>query len=398
MAESGGQERSEKATDKRMKEVRGDGSLAKSQDLSAWLGAGAGALVLPWTLTLGAEAARDQMGAVERIIAAPDPAVAVAALSEGLGTVLPTLVPVLGATIIAAVAGAVGQGGIHRKKFKVSAQSLDPVAGLKRTFGPQALWNGVKAALKTAVVAVVLVGAVQSLMPVLLSSGGLSLSALLGAAGGGVTSLLRAAVAAGLVLAALDVFIIIRRNRKKTRMTKREVKDENKQSDGDPLIKGAIRSRQLATSRNRMIAAIADADVVLVNPTHVAVALRYEPGRSAPRVVAKGSGHVATRIREQAAADGVPLVADVPLARALHAACRLGEEIPVELYDSVAAILAFVMALKRRGSAPPGAVHTVPAARPAAPARPRAPGARGRTTRIPQPTHSPAAPTQSLPA
>ncbi|TDE98653.1 EscU/YscU/HrcU family type III secretion system export apparatus switch protein [Occultella glacieicola] len=391
MAESGGQERSEKATDKRMKEVRGDGSLAKSQDLSAWLGIGAGALVLPWTLTLGAEAAEHQVNAVERIIATPDPAIAVAALSEGLGTVLPTLFPVLAATLVAAVAGAVAQGGIHRKKFKVSVESLNLVSGLKRTFGPQALWNGVKAALKTAVVAVVLVVSVQSLMPVLLSSGGLSLSALLSAAGSGVSSLLRVAVVAGLALAALDVFIIIRRNRKKTRMTKREVKDENKQTDGDPLIKGAIRSRQLAMSRNRMIAAIADADVVVVNPTHVAVALRYEPGRSAPRVVAKGSGHVATRIREQAAADGVPMVADVPLARALHAACRLGEEIPVDLYDAVAAILAFVMSLKRRGSVPPGAVHTMPrpasgsgsVARPAARSAPR--------------TAQPAA-TQSLPA
>ena len=90
------------------------------------------------------------------------------------------------------------------------------------------------------------------------------------------------AVAAGLVLAAADVFVVMKRNRKQTRMTKKEVKDENKNSEGDPLIKSQRRSRQLAMSRNRMIASVATADVVIVNPTHVAVALRYEPGKSRP--------------------------------------------------------------------------------------------------------------------
>ena len=134
-------------------------------------------------------------------------------------------------------------------------------------------------------------------------------------------------------------------------MTKKEVKDENKSSEGDPLIKSQRRSRQLAMSRNRMIAAVASADVVLVNPTHFAVALAYEPGRSAPRVVAKGAGTIAARIREQAETDRVPIVRDVGLARALHSACEIGQEIPVELYNAVAQVLAFVMALRSRGAA-----------------------------------------------
>ena len=165
------------------------------------------------------------------------------------------------------------------------------------------------------------------------------------------------AVLAGLALAVLDVFVVMRRNRKKTRMTKKEVKDENKNTDGDPLIKSQRRSRQLAMSRNRMMAAIADSDVVIINPTHIAIALKYEPGKSAPRVVAKGSGTIAARIREQATTDGVPMVRDIPLARALHAACELGQEIPVELYNQVARVLAFVMALKLRGAA--AGVHTM---------------------------------------
>src|SRR5690606_22907662 len=104
--------------------------------------------------------------------------------------------------------------------------------------------------------------------------------------------------------------------------------------------------------------AVADSDVVLVNPTHVAVALRYEPGKSAPRVVAKGKGVVAERIRECATEAGVPMVRDIPLARALHSACDLGREIPADLYTAVARVLVFVDGLKRRGSA--RGVHTVP--------------------------------------
>lgn len=140
-------------------------------------------------------------------------------------------------------------------------------------------------------------------------------------------------------------------------MTLKEVRDENKNMEGDPLIKSQRRSRQLAMSRNRMIAAVADSDVVLVNPTHVAVALKYEPGKSAPRVVAKGAGTIATRIREEAGSRQVPMVRDIPLARALHASCELGQEIPPDLYNAVARILAFVMALKSRGSA--AGVHTM---------------------------------------
>ncbi len=118
----------------------------------------------------------------------------------------------------------------------------------------------------------------------------------------------------GLVLAAFDMLMVMRRNRKQTRMTKKEVRDEHKQAEGDPHIKGQIRARQLAMSRNRMMAEVANADVVMVNPTHVAVALRYEPGTGAPRVVAKGAGHVAAKIRARATEEQVPMVQDIPLA------------------------------------------------------------------------------------
>ena len=134
-------------------------------------------------------------------------------------------------------------------------------------------------------------------------------------------------------------------------MTKKEVRDEHKQSEGDPHMKGAIRSRQLAAARNRMMAAVPEADVVLVNPTHVAVALRYDPAKGTPRVVAKGAGLIATRIRELAEANRVTLVEDIPLARALHGGCEIGQEIPPQLYHAVAQVLAFVLSMRAAGRA-----------------------------------------------
>ena len=358
---SGGQDKTEKATPKRKKELRRDGSLERSQDLSAWLGIGVGALMLPFVLTSGTSAARAQLGTVRDAIAQPERGLALTALTDGLASVLLTVAPLLGAVVLTAVVGSAVQGGIHvsTKKLKPNFKQFNLASGVKRLFGPQAAWQGVKAALKAAAIGVVLYTVVQGMVPLLLGSGTHTLTQILGAASGGVGDLMRTGVIAGLVLAAFDIVVITRRNIKKSRMTLREVQDENKQSEGNPELKGAIRSRQLSMSRNRMISDVAHADVVLVNPTHVAVALRYEPGTGAPRVVAKGAGHVAARIRAVAAEKRVPMVEDIPLARALHGVCELGQEIPADLYVAVARILAFVMALRRRGAAagmhrPPG--------------------------------------------
>ena len=350
---SGGQEKTEKATPQRMKKLRKDGALQRSQDLSAWLGIGVGSLALPFVLAAGSRAGTSQLTLLRDVIAHPEVSVATEALETGLSSVLVTVAPLLAATVLTAVAGSAVQGGIHisKKKLQPTFKQFNIVEGVKRTFGKQALWQGVKATLKTFAIGAVLWSVVQGLVPMMLGSGTHTLRQILSVTGDGAASVLRTAVVAGLVLAAADVFVVQKRNLKQTRMTKREVQDESKQSEGDPQLKGAIRSRQLAMSRNRMISDVAQADVVLVNPTHVAVALRYEPGTGAPKVVAKGKGHVAAKIREVAADKRVPMVEDVPLARALHSACRLGEEIPAELYSAVARILAFVMALRRRGGA-----------------------------------------------
>jgi flagellar biosynthetic protein FlhB len=375
MADEPSGERTEQATEKRMKEVRDKGQLSKSQDLTAWLGIGAAAIMIPATISLASTAATEQMFAVARVAKSADPLDAVDALWSGMDSVLATLGPMLVAVLIAVIVGAVIQGGVQLKKFKPKVEQFDLVKGVGRTFGTQALWQGAKALLKTIVVGLVLYFVIQNLMPVLMSSGASSVTALLDAAAGGTAALLQFAIVAGLALAFADVFVVMKRNMKRTRMTKKEVKDEHKSTDGDPLVKGQRRARQLAMSRNRMIASVAGSDVVLVNPTHVAVALKYEPGKSAPRVVAKGADLTATRIREEAEKKGVPMVRDIPLARALHAQCELGHEIPVELFDSVARVLAFVMALKKRGAA--AGIHTMarPVGAPSAPSLPALPAA-----------------------
>ncbi|MFV0632949.1 EscU/YscU/HrcU family type III secretion system export apparatus switch protein [Demequina sp.] len=350
-ADSG--DKSHKATPKRMRELRREGSLQRSQDVSAWVVVGTAAMTLPLVIDHAAQAASGQLAAVSRIAREPDAAAVEGLLRSGLLSMLGTMAPLLIAVVLATIVVGAAQGGIHfaPKRLKPTAKHMLPQQGFKRVFGGQAWWNGAKAALKAGAIGVVLYTVVQGAIPQLLGTGTHALGAILDQAKSGAWSLLRIAVAAGLVLAFLDVLVVMRRNRKQTRMSMKEIKDEHKQLEGDPWIKGQIRARQLAMSRNRMMAEIASADVVMVNPTHVAVALRYKPGSGAPTVVAKGRGHVATKIREVAMDHRVPLVADVPLARALHDACELGQPIPTHLYAAVARVLAFVMSLKARGAA-----------------------------------------------
>ena len=344
-------EKTEDATPKRMKEVRAKGQLSTSKDLVSWIAVGAAVVTIPATIDGLTGSSTEAIVGLRDIIANPEPEAALAALNTQMATIIPALTPMFVVVLVAIIAATAVQGGIHFKKPELKVDHFEPVGGLKRVFGFQAMWEGVKAVVKTAVVGAVLVSVLQGLMPVLSVAGGLPLSTLIAETSGGVAAIMQSAIVAGLVLAAVDLFVVMRRNRKSTRMTKKEVSDENKNSEGDPMIRAMRRSRQLAMGRNRMIAAVGGADVVLLNPTHIAVALKYEAGKSAPRVVAKGADAVALKIRERAAEHDIPMVEDIALARALHAACEVGQEIPADLYTAVARVLAFVMALKSRGAA-----------------------------------------------
>ena len=164
----------------------------------------------------------------------------------------------------------------------------------------------------------------------------------------------------GLIIAVADYVVVRMKTMKKLKMSKYEITQEHKQSEGDPHMKAHRRGVALSMSRNRMMSDAAEADVLLVNPTHVAVALKYDPAKGAPRVVAKGAGEVASRLRAIAAENRVPMVQDIPLARALHASCELGQEVPAQLFTAVARVLAFVMHLgraRREGRLPPAGLR-----------------------------------------
>lgn len=353
-------ERTEKTTDRRLKEARRKGQIGRSQDFTAWVGIAAAAVMMPATISSAAQVLTEQLLRVTQATEHPDAGMAAHAMGSALASIGGILMPMLLVVLLATVATAVAQGGVHLRAVPMRAEQFDIVAGLKRVLGRHALWEGAKALLKTVAIGAALWIVISQLVPLLMDSGSHNIAWLMQQATAGIVALLQVAVVVGVMLAAVDVAVVLRRNRKHTHLTKKEAKDEHKKSEGDPLVRAQRRSRQIALSRNRMIAAVGDSDVVLLNPTHVAVALRYEPGRSAPRVVAKGAGVVAQKIRERADAAGVPMVRDIPLARALHAACDVGREIPEELFTAVAQVLAFVEHLKRRGSA--RGTHTMSAA------------------------------------
>jgi flagellar biosynthetic protein FlhB len=352
------EEKTEKPTPKKKKESRKEGQVPRTQELGAWATLLAVGMALPALLGRELDALRKLM--IEAFTL-PKGATTDAALDlfrEGALHILFSLVLLGSAVMVLGVAGALAQGGFYlaTKSMKPKLSKLDPIKGAKRVFGPHALWEGAKMLLKSAVLAIFLYGSVKAMMPLL---GGLvPIPVVLSAVGDEALGLIRNIAVAGLVMAAADYAMQRRRVGKQTRMSKHEVKQESKQTEGDPLVKSAIRSRQLAAARNRMMSDIPEADVVLVNPTHVAIALRYDAERGAPRVVARGAGEVARRIREKAAESRVPMVRDVPLARALYSSTQVGHEIPQELYAAVAQVLAFVITRRSHGQS--GGEHRSP--------------------------------------
>ena len=355
----GGGEKTEKATPKKRRKARRDGQISNTHELGSWLGLLVATFVIPSVVDTVMSNGTDTIVQAGAVIRNPDTHNAVRIAQDAFSAAAKSVIP-LGAMIAGiAVVSVAAQGGLWfaPKLLKPKFSRLNPLSGLKRMFGPHGWWTLVKSLLKTGALAAVVWMSVRGLVPTIMGSGALPLSALLHVAGDATIGMLRYAALAGLAMAVADWVVVYRRNNKQLKMSKQEIKDEFKNAEGDPHVRSQRRSRQMALRRNRMMADVPSADVVLVNPTHVAVALRYDPSRGAPRVVAKGADHVAARIRAVAEQHRVPMVADVPLARTLYGACEVGQEIPPDLYRAVATVLAFIMTLKRRGSA--AGVHTV---------------------------------------
>lgn len=234
-----------------------------------------------------------------------------------------------------------------RPKFS----KLNPINGFKRMFSSQGLVDLVKSCLKLIIVLYFAYSTIKSRIFLLLDTA--KLGALqTGAVVWSIVFQVALKVCTFLLILAIFDYIYQRwQLRKNLRMSKKEVKDEYKQTEGNPLIKSKIRQRQREIAQRRMMQEVPKADVVITNPTHLAIALKYEPGRmSAPTVVAKGEGYIAQKIREIAQANGVVLVENKPLAQAIYKTVAIGEIIPEKLYQAVAEVLAFVYRLKQKNA------------------------------------------------
>ncbi|WP_243056458.1 flagellar biosynthesis protein FlhB [Nocardioides sp. SR21] len=342
-------EKTEKPTAKKNKENRKEGKVPRSQEVGAWAALLLFAGVIPKLLG-------HEIGVLEELMATclssageADVSLAFELLGRGLTHVLLALLLLGAGVMLVSVAGALAQGGffLATKSLKPKLSKINPLAGFKRMFGMRLLWDGAKMLLKSGLVAFLVWMSIKAMLPYV--GGMVPMDAVINGFADNALGMLRNVALIGVLLALADYGFQRHKTGKQTKMSKEDIKQEHKQSDGDPLLKGAIRSRQLAMARNRMMADIPTADVVLVNPTHFAVALKYDAEKGAPRVVARGAGVIAQNIREKATDAEVPLVRDVPLARALYHSTTVGQEIPVELFGAVAQVLAFVISRRTKG-------------------------------------------------
>jgi len=270
-----------------------------------------------------------------------------------LGDLLDRLGPVLLLFFLAAIAIGVAQGrpSFSPARLALKWSRLNPFSGAKRLFGRQGLVEFGKTLLKCGGVALLCWWSLQPLLGGIGSTVGLAPASLAGLLGRISLDLLQRVLLLVLVIAAADFLYQHRAFLARMRMSLQELKDEHRESDGDPAVKARQRRIGAERARRRMMAAVPSAAVVVTNPTHYAVALKYEHGAmSAPTVVAKGTDQVALRIREIAAEHNVPVLESPPLARALHASAELDRPIPVEYYAAVAEIISFVLRLAKARS------------------------------------------------
>lgn len=339
-------DRSEAATPRRLQQARERGQVALSRETTGFaallMASLACVLALP---PLGL----DLLKAMRALLArSQEIALAEAAWRLG-GLAFQLVLPVAGAAALGALAATLVQtrGLVASAPLAPRLGKISPMAGLKRIFGVEGLVELVRSLAKLALVGGALWFAVDDptrWQALFHAPSGAMLAAAMDAA----LRLMLATLVAFAGIAALDLLWVHLRFLRTLRMSRQELREEMKESEGDPQLRAKRRQIRESRARIRMMAAVPKAAVVITNPTHYAVALSYEGGDAAPKVVAKGVDEVAARIRAAAEAAGVPLVANPPLARALHR-LELGAEIPPEHYQAVAGIIAFVW--KRRGRA-----------------------------------------------
>jgi flagellar biosynthesis protein FlhB len=352
VAEDSDLEKTEEATPRRREKAREEGQVARSRELASFALLAAG-FYGAWLLSgpIGEHLSTMLRGALafNHATAFDTNQMLTGAGRAGMEG-LSALAPVLALTGLAALAAPIALGGwlLSGKAIGFKFDRLDPISGLGRIFSPQGVIQLGMALAKTVIVGGIGGATIWRNHEEMLGLLKLPLHEALANTMHLVAVCCGMTVAGMLVVAGMDVPYQVWQYNKKLRMTKEEVKREHRESEGDPHVKGRIRQQQRAMARRRMMANVPKADVVVTNPTHFAVALRYTDGEMrAPKVIAKGVNLVAARIRELAEEHRVPILEAPPLARALYHNVDLEREIPGALYSAVAEVLAWVYQLKR---------------------------------------------------
>jgi flagellar biosynthetic protein FlhB len=352
MAEESDLDKTEPATPRRLEKAREEGQVVRSRELNTFLllVAGVGGIWIGSGSLYRSlhEAVHAAVWLDPRV--ARDTGVMLSISWHSAFSVMLALLPLFALLVIVAVLSSVLLGGflLSGKALAPKFERLNPVKGVARLFSAQTAVELVKTLAKAGLIGTVGAMVIWHYRDQMVSLMYVGPTAAL------IKGLNLVALCCLLIVGSLVVIVLIDApwqiwsHHKKLRMSREDVKQENKESEGDPHVKGRIRQQQRAMARRRMMTEVPDADVVVTNPTHYAVALVYKEGQvAAPRVVAKGSGLVAARIRQLAGESHVPMLSAPPLARALYHHVDLGGEIPAELYAAVAQVLAWVYQLRR---------------------------------------------------
>jgi len=344
-------EKSEDPTQKRLDDALERGDVAKSQEVSTWFVlAGATLMFMMFAGSVGSSLKATLGGLIANAHLIPADGAGLVRLSSRLGVevIAAIAIPILLVALFA-IGGNVIQ---HRlvwstESLKPKFSKISPMAGFKRLFSKTALINFAKGILKLALLGTVMTMLLWPQRDRLEMLVTMDVAAILPFTSLFALKMLGFVVVILAFIAAGDFFLQYRQWYEKQKMSQQEIKEEYKQSEGDPAVKGRIRRIREGRMRKRMMAAVPEASVVIMNPTHYAVALKYNSGDNAPVCVAKGLDNIALKIREVAEAHDVPVVENPPLARALHATVEIDQEIPAEHYKAVAEVIGYVMRLRR---------------------------------------------------
>jgi flagellar biosynthetic protein FlhB len=352
MADSDTGERTEKATGKRRDEARDKGTVAKSAEVSSAVVLIAGMTLLVASSGMMTRHLCESTGYMlgqAHILGPINVYAARELLSGSFWPIAVAMAPLLVGVVAASVWGNVAQFGFHisPRAMELQLDRLNPVSGMKKFFKATALFEVVKNVVKIGLVTLLAWTTINGMMESIVGTALLSLPAIVATGKVAFIKLVAKLLLFCAALALADWFWQKHQYEENLKMSKYEVKQEAKDYEGDPQIKARLRGLQYEMFRKRMMADVPTADVVITNPTHFAVALKYEAGSPAPKVVAKGQDNLAGIIRKLARDSRVPVLENKPLARALFAQVEVGQYVPESLFQAVAEVLAYVYRLKR---------------------------------------------------